>query len=498
MFLDVAFFAAWVYGFWTLEERHYQQVTVRTAAWMLPSRRVLIVAPTGAGKTVIGALLAKREPGRVGFLTHTKDLVVQSAKKLRSFGLEVGVVASGHPADPFARVQVVSVQTALARELELKFDLLILDEAHHFAAEEWRGLVEVFGARMLVGLTATPERGDGKPLGDLFDELVVAASYSELIAMGHLVPCRVFRPRSPLERGLAQKVLESYRKHGEERTGFVYARRVKECEELCREQVAAGLSAMVVSDKTPGDVREHALSLLSMGGVRLLNNVYALTEGVDVPSASVAVLARKFGHPSLLLQTAGRILRPCEGKRDAILIDLPGVTHVHGLPTEDREYSLTGKGIRRTAKGMALRICMMCGMTSESDGGPCPRCGHKPEVKKLKPLQIHNEELRPVYDGKATPSWAKRAELDRLRSVARAKGYDPSWIQVQYQRLFGERAPLGVADDAMAKKEAFQRLAAQGRRMNYNPGWAQHRYRTAYGSFPPKSWVVEMQSKETV
>ena len=477
-----------------MEERPYQQRTVRAASWMLPSRRVLIVAPTGAGKTVIGTLLAQREPGRVGFLTHTKDLVAQTAKKLRQFGLPVGVIASGQPADPFARVQVVSVQTALARELSLKFDLLILDEAHHFAAEEWLALVQAFGAKKLVGLTATPERGDGKPLGDLFDELVVAASYSELIAAGHLVPCRVLRPRSPLDRGLAQKVLESYKKHGEGRTGFVYARRVKECEELCSEQIAAGLGAMVVSDKTPGDVREQALSLLAMGGVRLLNNVYALTEGVDVPSASVAILARKFGHPSLLLQTAGRVLRPWAGKTDALLIDLPGVTHLHGLPTEDREYALTGKGIRRTEAGMALRVCMVCGMTSES-GGPCPRCGFKPEVKKLRPMQIHNEELRAVYDGKATPAWAKRAELDRLQRVAKERGYDPGWIQIQYQRLFSEPAPLGVVADAMEKREAFQRLADQGRRMNYAPGWAQHRYRTAYGSFPPRSWVVENQKE---
>lgn len=473
-----------------VEYRKYQQCVAQKAEWTLRYRRTLVVAPTGAGKTVIGGMIAGRDPGRVGFLTHTKDLVTQSAEKLRAMGMRVGVRAANHPADPFAKVQVVSVQTALARELEMSFDLLILDEAHHFAAEEWRGLVQATKATRLLGLTATPERADGRSLGDLFDELLVAAHYSELIRLGHLVPLRVLRPGSHLDRGLAQKVLPAYQKHGAGRRGFVYARRVVECGKLAAEQVEAALRAGVVSDKTPKEERERLLAELAGGQVDLLNNVYALTEGVDVPPASIAILARKFGHVSLLLQTAGRILRPSPGKTDALLLDLPGVTHLFGVPTEDREYSLSGKGIRRTQSGMALRVCMLCGMTSES-GGPCPGCGHKAEVKKVKPLRIYNEELRAVYDGGDTPAWAKRAELDRLKSTANARGYQPGWVVANYEQLFGEKPPLGAQSSDDEKRQAFRNLVAQAKALDYKPGWAQFRYKVAYGAFPPRSWVMQ-------
>ncbi len=475
-----------------MEERPYQQLVVRKAEWSLRYKRTLIVAPTGAGKTVIGGVICDRDPGSVVWATHTKDLVAQSATKLRELGMRVGIIAAGHDSDPFARVQVASIQTLLSRGLDLKADLVVLDEAHHFVAEQYKALVEARQAKRLLGLTATPERGDGKPLGDLFDELIVAANYSDLIRLGYLVPLRVLRPGAPLERGLAKKVLESYRKHGEGRSGFVFARRVEECHALAEEFLAAELAMQVVSDRTPKDERKLLLEGLALGRPRLLSNVYALTEGVDVPSASVAILARKFGHPSLLLQTAGRILRPCEGKTDALLIDLPGVTHMHGIPTEDREYSLTGAGIRRTEKGMSLKVCMYCGMTSES-GGACPRCGQRPEQKKLKPMRIYNKELEAVYAGSATPAWAKRAELDRLRVTAQERGYQPGWISQNYERLFDEKPPLGLETPSDEKKAAFGRLLEQAKRLGYASGWAQHRYKAAYGAFPPRRWTMEQE-----
>jgi len=485
------------YGFWPMEDRAYQGKAVRQVDWGLRSgKRMLLVAPTGAGKTCMGAMLAKKGSGAIVWVTHTKDLVEQSAQKLREFVPRVGIIAAGQQPDPFAPVQVASVQTLLAREIELRADLLLCDEAHHFCSDEWRGVVDAIHAKSSVGLTATPERGDGKPLGDMYDELVVAASYSELTAGGYLVPLRVLRPESELDRGLAQKVRAAYEAQGEGRSGFVFARTKKEAHSLAEEFTATGIPSAMVSDESEADERRECLAGLSreVARLRLLTNVYALTEGVDVPSASVAIYARRLGHAGLMLQTAGRILRPSLGKTDALLLDLPGVTHRLGLPNEDREYSLHGEGIRRTAKGMALKVCMYCGMTSES-GGPCPRCGKAAEVKKAKPLRIYNAELRAVYAGSSTPSWAKRAELDRLRSQANAKGYQAAWVVKQYELLFGEKPALGREAGEAEKQAEFDRLVQAARAQGYQPGWAQHRYHAAYGAFPPKSWVLRAQEE---
>lgn len=477
-----------------MEERPYQEITVRKAEWALRGgKRTLIVAPTGAGKTCIGAMLARRDPGRVGWLTHTKDLIEQTSDKLRSYGLDVGIVAAGRDPRPFARVQVASIQTLVERETELAVDMLVLDECHHFLAIEWRAAMERCQARRLLGLTATPERGDGRALGDIFDELIVAAHYSELIHAGYLVPLRVLRPARELERGLARKVIQAYQENGEARPGFAFVRSIKEANERAEEACAAGIPSAVVEAGTSVEERRTRLGGLRVGDLRLLWNVHALTEGVDVPSASLCAIARNMGHVSVMLQAAGRVLRAHPGKTDALMLDLPGITHRHGLPTEDREYSLHGQGIRRTEKGMSLRLCVFCGMTSES-GGPCPRCGVTAEPKKTRAMKIYNEELRAVFAGGSTPDWAMRAELDRLRVFARSRGYELGWVAKQYELLFGKKPVFGDVADSDEKRAQYEKLVIQARAMGYHVGWASHRYKVQFGTFPPRAWTLRAES----
>lgn len=456
----------------------------------LEAGAALLVAPTGAGKTVMGAWLCRALSGKTAWVTHTQDLVTQSAAKLREWGLRVGVIAAGYTPDPFAQVQVVSIQTAVAREVELRVENLFLDEAHHFMATDWRAALDRFHARKTLGATATPERADGKPLGDIFDELVVAASYSELIAAGHLVPARVLRPSRELQKGIALKPEEAWLKHCADRRGFGYCRTVKEAEELA---AAMGDEVSVISQKTEPEIRKSRLEHLAAGRMRLLWNVYALTEGVDVPPADVALLARKFGHVSLLLQSCGRVLRPFAGKREALIIDLPGMTHRLGLPVEDREYSLSGEGIRRTAAGRALALCMACGMTFAA-GGACPRCGHQNHAKPLPKQRIFNEELRAVYSGQTTPEWAKRSELARLRKIARDKGLPPGFVRRAYEELFSEPVPPDDSADSDERRAEFDRLAALAKKSGHNHGWIMHRYKAAFGAWPPNSWVRAYKS----
>jgi DNA repair protein RadD len=448
--------------------RPYQERAARDvfAAWRSGHKRVCLVMGTGAGKTATGSFIAqqaKRQGLSTVWMTHTVDLLQQSAVRV-------------------PEAKVVSVQSGRLPPA----DVLVLDECHHFVADEWKRAVDAYPEALVVGLTATPERADGRPLGDMFSHLVVGASYTELLESGVLVPCRVLRPETELDRGVAKDPVEAYMAHGEGRTGFVYVRTIQLADKVAAEFRAKGIRAEVVSAETPPGQRKLLVDRMRDGDIRLLVNVYALTEGVDVPHASIAILARNFGHVSQFLQTAGRVLRAHPGKRDALVIDLPGVSHRHGTPLEDREYGLDGQGIRRKA-GAALRVCMKCGMTWGSDG-PCPRCGFSNPGQAVKPPRVYNAEL--VEVGRTIPTWVKRAEYDRLKDVARSKKLGDGFVKAEFQRKYGE-APswLRTEADAESKKAELAKFVEQAKRKGYKPGYASQRYKALYGAFPPKGWT---------
>lgn len=476
--------------------RDYQNLARRRVLthWGMGRLRVCLVAPTGSGKTVMGISVLE-SPMRAGkrclWLTHTKDLIDQSAARLREAFGRVGIIAAGEPSDRDAQLQVGSVQTLVARDHWEPFDVVVFDEAQHSTAPEWRGVVDRWPHAYLLGLTATPERATGAPLGDVFQAMVIAAHYSELIRAGHLVPLRVLRPESRLERGIALTPLDAYRQRGEGRSGFGYARSIEEARRLAAEFSAAGIPSECVDANTDREVRRAAIERLGSGQLRILWNVYALTEGVDVPSASVAILARSFGHASALLQTAGRILRPAPGKRDALLIDLPGVTHEHGVPVEDRDYTLQGMPLKRALA--AVHVCQSCGYCWDKPGS-CPRCGFvlvEEQRAAPKPIRIYNAELREVYCGAETPSWAKEAEAKRLLATAKERGLSDYWAMKQYEELFLEPMPaLRELDDVERKKSEYKRLAELAQKRGHKPGWAAWQYKVTYGSWPPRNWTV--------
>lgn len=219
------------------------------------------------------------------------------------------------------------------------------------------------------------------------------------------------------------------------------------------------------------------------GSVTVVGN--CLTEGVDVPSASAIILARGCDHVGLYLQVAGRILRPYPGKPEATLVDLTGASLQHGLPTADRSYSLEGDGISGPSV-QALRNCLKCGACYPSRPGPCPECGYDPPVRVPPPPRIYSLELREVFAGADTPAAAKRREYERLRAVARERGWALYWVCKEYRKLFGA---LPIIDDATEDERVreLSRLIALVRERGYKPGFAAVRYRELFGSWPTDS-----------
>ena len=421
-------------------------------------RSVCLVAPTGAGKTLLGLEVARRtlarDPTRrVLWLAHRQELVSQAIER-----------AEVHLGPMIDRFTAATVQGLMASGSRPEATLVIADEAHHYGrgAAEWHKVVDGYAEGWMLGLTATPQRGDGSPLGDVFSEMVIAAQYGELVEAGHLVPCRVIRPLSMLDDGLAQDPVDAWIAHAEGRQGFLFGRRVDECYDYAARLRARGLRAEVIEGNTAAQLREDHLADFRGGRLDVLCSVYVLTEGVDVPAAAVCMLARSAGHTGTYLQMVGRVLRPAEGKRDAILIDLMGASYKHGLPTEDREYGLSGRAIS----------------VKQEAAEPAA----KGEAREDKPLRIYSLALAEVYAGDATPAAAKRAEWDRLAAMCSTKGWGIGWAGSQYRKLFGAPPPAGwVSLEAKRKQIEDWRRLAQAK--NYKAGWVGFRAKDAFGDW---------------
>ncbi len=470
--------------------RDYQSRAVRGVyrEWSHGRRTVLVVVPTGGGKTIIALhvimqALATNE--RVLFVVHTRDLLRQTVKTLRAALGNVTVSAD----NPHAPVFVATVQGLMTREKLPQAHLIVLDEAHHHIADEWGKVVRRYPMARILGLTATPERQDGRPLGDLFEALVVGALYSELIEAGHLVDCMVYQPPSDgsVNSGdLACNPVDAYEKHAPGSRAFCFAHNVKLAKRWANEFDERGHPAGVIVGTTPNKGalgRERLIEQFSAGSLDVLSNVYCLTEGIDVPAAATCILARSCRHVGTFLQMVGRILRPSEGKTLAVLIDLSGATHLHGMPTEDREYSLEGEGIRRINPG-SLRTCPECGCTAPS-GASCPECGFVFPIRKQRSPHIYALELQAVYAGAKTPDDAKLTEYKRLRHLQRVKRFELYFVIREYKKLFGV-APIIHDASPLERRNEAARLRRIQMSKGYKPGWMSESYRRIFGHYPQR------------
>lgn len=457
----------------------------RSEAFLKLVRGVCMVAPTGAGKTEMMKEMARRCSGVSLALTHTKELVEQTARRL-----DAGIIAAGHPYKRGLSRYVASIQTLTARNLLPACDRLLIDECHHFVAEEWKGVLDQYPFTPRIGFTATPERADGQPLGDQFDELVVAAHYSELTDQGWLVPVRLLRPAHELDRGIALDPVEAYLTKGEGRSCFIYCKSVKLAYEVAEILNSHGIPSACIEANTDPEERKLLLKRFAAGELRVLTNMMALTEGVDVPHASCCIIARPMGHVSMYLQSCGRVMRPAPGKSDCLIIDLPGLSHRFWPPNENRLYSLDGEAIGRAAEA-SLRVCMACGMTYvPRAAGQCPRCGGKNPSMPQKPIKIFNEQLHELFNGPGTPEWVKKSELARLERRAQEKGYNDAWVAREFKALFAEMPQAWKPTDDRKRAE-FKRYVDLAKRKGYKPGFAVVRYKNQYGVLPPRSWVTE-------
>lgn len=382
-------------------------------AWARGAVGVVLCMPTGAGKTVVLSELARQHVasgGSVTVLCHRDELIHQTRSKLASVGL------------PDAPVD--SVQTALRRDPR-PCSLLILDECHHFGSSLWGQLPQRYTRALRLGLTATPQRGDGRALQG-FDVLLCPVTPSELLAQGHLVPCRVLSAPDDTRAD----PLHVWREHAQGRRTITFHGTVSEAQAMAHDTGGACLEGRL-SARARRDIVER----FRAGDLRTLTSVQCLTEGFDAPETDCVLIARGVSHAGTWLQMIGRGLRPAPGKRDCLVLDCRGSVHDHGLPYDPREWTLTGRGHALPALP-ALSQCRQCGAVYRSDP-VCPECGYATPAPTVKPTRAV-----PLAEVHASDTAARRREYwHRMRAIAQQRGYKPGWAAWKYRSKYGTWPP---------------------------------------------------------
>ena len=430
-------------------------------------RSILLVAPTGSGKTVIASAIIASATRRALVVAHRREIVNQTSDKLTARGVAHGIIQAGDDDKlrPQARVQVASIQTLHARAIRSSTmlmplaDLLIIDEAHHACAMTYQKVIEAYPDAIVLGLTATPCRGDGRGLGGIFETLIECPQIPELIEGKYLVRSRIYAPVEPdlhgvktqagdyVENQLADRmdrpkligdIVTHWHKFGERRKTVAFACSVGHSVHITDEFIKAGVRAEHLDGTTSKDEREAILARLASGETEVVANCMVLTEGFDCPDIGCIVLARP------TMQMIGRGLRPADGKSDCVILDHSGAVFRHGLPEDrvewtlspDRQASAPEHTKRQSSYESKLIECTQCS-TLRLGGKPCPNCGFLP--KRPAEYTPHVEgNLGLVTNGKAKAGVFDPAEWHAmLTHIAEERGYKPGWIAHKFKEKFG-------------------------------------------------------------
>lgn len=482
-----------------VELRDYQEEFVHKVRleYRNKTKAVLLVAATGAGKTVVFSYISKSaaaKGSRVLILAHRDQLIKQASRKLNDNGVAHGIIMAGFTPNPRRLVQVASVQTLVRRIDKLKragigFDLIVIDEAHLSAAASYMKVLEAWPEARVLGVTGSPVRLDGNGLGrgqgGCFDVIVQGITISQLIAQGYLVKPAVYASKTKVDLSGVKKVggdfdnaalanvmdkpvitgsaIAEYQRICPGVPAVAWCANVAHARHVAEQFNAAGIPALALSGEDDSTERDRALADLSSGKIKVITFAMLLVEGVDCPAIGAVILLRPTMSLSSYLQTIGRGLRPIyapgmpldtverrmaaidagpKGRR-CFVLDHAGLTFRHGLADEDREWSLDGvvkkKGKKKEEdKPAPLAQCPKCFLVHDPQP-TCPACGHVYEAK-VRQLNEEDGELVEVTEDVAARLKRERQRevggartLEELQKIAAQRGYKPTWAKMVFE-----------------------------------------------------------------
>lgn len=419
-------------------------------------RRPLVVAPCGAGKTVLFAWLAERTQAKgntVWFLVHRRELLRQTEDTFERFQIPCDTIHIG-----------MVGQVARNAEKFPEPDLIVFDEAHHAAAATWRKITDRYPDTWVTGLTATPSRLDGKPLGAIFDRLILGPTTQELIDDGWLAPYRMVAvdtgdlaglkrrgadfdmaeaSQRLMERAVYGPVLDTFREYVGQSQAIYFCTTIEHSERTANEFRLAGIRAEHFDGTTPAKERERIVERFRAGDTQVLVNCELIGEGFDMPDCDAIGMLRPTASLTIYIQQTGRALRPRAGKV-ATIVDHVGNIQRHGAPSENRDWSLTetvrtGRRVKEDGT-FAVRRCTECFAVFPAPRPTCPVCGAeyvptREEIRSIENVKMHlieMEELEREKRWALSPEALKEARTySALCVIARHRGYKVGWAYKQ-------------------------------------------------------------------
>lgn len=427
-----------------------------------------------AGKSFIMAKIAadtNKKGNKVLILAHRNSLINQHKELFENLELNN---------NNMTRIESVFTEVNHLGE-KGDVDLIIIDEGHLSGASSYQKVCQYYKCRVIL-FTATPARLDGKPL-NLADEMVKGIGIKELIKRNCVSDFNYYAPDIDLDLSSVKKtagdynnkelekavrkptiygdIFKYYKELGDNRQAIAYCVNIQHSKEICEMFNSKGVSAKHIDSKTNEKERQQVMEEFKNGEFKILCNCNLISEGITLPTASVGLLLRPTLSLPLYIQQACRVLTPMEGKK-AIIIDYAGNVLKHGLPTQDRDWSLNKKVKEYTnenEKGeFKLRICKECFSTFET-APICPYCGAEYELDPIEIQNMKEIELKKIEEMKAE----RKAEFAgavqekvsyytnpkdcrnwfELVQWCRVKGYKPGYAYVLNKQLKLNYKPFG-------------------------------------------------------
>lgn len=390
--------------------------------------RLLLQAPCGFGKTVLGAFITHSgmsKGRRIMFLTHREELAKQASRTMVGFGIEHGFIYSAYTPKPYCLVQIAMVDTLRNRLERIQVpDILIIDECHHAVSNTWQKIINHYHSLgcVVIGLSATPQRLDGRPLNDMFDDMVLGPTVRELIAEGNLANYAYYAPPQIADlEGLKQKfgdvdqkeqgermdkpevygdAIEHYQTIMPGKRAIAFHVNIKGSKHFVEQCVAAGIPALHVDGEMSSSERAAAIKSFEAGTTWILSNVSLFGEGFDVKACDGVILLRRTSSLALFIQMCGRAMRPHESKEKAFILDHVGNITLHGLPDNDHDWTLEGKKkksgkkkeVEPPVKMMQCTSCYHC----HEPALECPQCGFEYPAKGRGEMEQVDGELQEI------------------------------------------------------------------------------------------------------
>jgi superfamily II DNA or RNA helicase len=416
-------------------------------------RRVLMVSPTGSGKTVAAAAYVRASKHkRVLWIAHRVELLRQARAELIAAGVpakDIGILSGVEKSNTKARYLLASVDMFRGRPVAaLNPSLIVVDEAHRVAAQSYQDIIDAAPKAKVIGLTATPWRLDGKSLKDSFDDLIVMAGMGELIGLGHIAaPITYALPlakaraivsglkssrgdyaQGELGRRLSTKALvgdivSNHQRLAKGWPTLLFAASRKHGQVLRARFRASGVSTGYVDGDSLPSERKKALAELRSGAIEVLVNVDVLSEGFDCPPVKCIVLARPTKSLTRYLQQCGRASRPYKGRRP-IMLDHAGNCWRFDLPNIERDWSLDSDAKRETTGDAPIKQCPECEAIISASCRTCPECGAELPIKEQE-REVLEAELKRV---KLAAAHVEKLRV-KLKEFAEANKLSGAWVE---------------------------------------------------------------------